>query len=229
MRKYSTPGLVFSLLALAGLLLSTTPATAGSVVASKHNLSFAGTTTQVCVYCHTPHQPEDFGGSQITTDPLWNHELSANAAYGVYDSPTFDAGPGNLNTISDIGGGSEISNLCMSCHDATVGLSSLYKEPTDGTSGVLPTMDLFNPRANLGTDLSNDHPVNFLYNAALVAADGALVSPDSASSVDATGNIRLFAGSVQCASCHNPHDPDNLPFLAVSNNASALCTSCHLK
>ncbi|MEO6486324.1 MAG: cytochrome c3 family protein, partial [Thermoanaerobaculia bacterium] len=59
--------------------------------------------------------------------------------------------------------------------------------------------------------------------------DGGLVTPASTAYVDALKKIPLFAGTMQCASCHNVHDPLNVPFLNISNAASALCTTCHIK
>ena len=48
--------------------------------------------------------------------------------------------------------------------------------------------------------------------------------------------IQTFEGDkVQCASCHDPHDPDERneqgrdPFLRTSNRESALCLTCHAK
>ncbi len=35
--------------------------------------------------------------------------------------------------------------------------------------------------------------------------------------------------SVECASCHEPHNPVNGTFLRTTNAASALCTACHSK
>ncbi len=35
--------------------------------------------------------------------------------------------------------------------------------------------------------------------------------------------------SVECASCHDPHNVTNATFLRVSNAASAVCLSCHVK
>ena len=34
---------------------------------------------------------------------------------------------------------------------------------------------------------------------------------------------------VECASCHDPHNPDNGTFLRTANTSSAVCTSCHVK
>jgi predicted CXXCH cytochrome family protein len=82
--------------------------------------------------------------------------------------------------------------------------------------------------ALLGTDLSNDHPISFTYDAALATTDGGLVSPASASSVVA--GIPLYSASLECASCHDVHKTAGFDkFLRVSNAASALCLKCHIK
>ncbi len=217
------------LIGLAVVLVGASMAAAQTIVGSKHDLSVSGPNAfyedntpngEVCVFCHTPHQP-----SGQTTDPLWNHELSAQASYGMYSSPTFNGG----STIADIGGGTGVSNLCMSCHDGTVGVGAMYNDP-NYLGGVAPDNDAVaipnTSSAYLGIDLTNDHPVNFTYNDALVTADGGagLRDPDVAPVAPL-----LFASTVQCASCHNPHDPQFGSFLVMSNAQSTLCTTCHIK
>lgn len=209
------------LIVLVGTLLFSGVAMAQTIVGSQHDLSAAlPTSQQVCVFCHTPHQPE--GPPQVNTDPLWNHTLSVTGSYGVYGSPTLDAVP------TDIGGGTAVSNLCMSCHDGTVGLGSLYNDPNiTGGAEETPTNSatIIGGNANMGIDLSNDHPVNFTYDTALATTDGGLEDP----ATNATVASWLIGGSVQCSSCHDVHDPTNLPFLRASNVNSALCTTCHTK
>ncbi len=201
-----------------------------SIVGSKHDLSAAlPVSDRVCVFCHTPHQPE--GPPQVDQYPLWNHTLSSTASYGTYDSPSFDAGTGGagLDTIADIGGGNGVSNLCMSCHDGTVGVGSLYNDPNVATGEETPAnaatlIGAINAAADLGVDLTNDHPINFDYSAALFSADGGLVDPTNA------GVAPLLAGGkLQCSSCHDVHDPTYLPFLVMDNSGSALCLTCHVK
>lgn len=226
------------ILSIAGLLgtaallfmLAVHPTNAQSVVGSKHDLSSSGpgaTTNvgRVCVFCHTPHQP-----AGVTADPLWNHTISSTANYLVYASSTLDATP------TDIGGATatsaSVSNLCMSCHDGTVAVSSLYNEPNElngapitvTAGGNVNGSGLIGGTPNLGTDLSNDHPVNFTYDAALSTTDGGLNDPAGAAVAPL-----LFGGLVQCASCHDPHNNTNAPFLVMSNANSALCTTCHNK
>jgi predicted CXXCH cytochrome family protein len=212
--------------------LATTMALAQSVVASKHDLSTLGgiadrstNETQVCIFCHTPHQ------KGMTAKPLWNKTLSAQATYGTYTNTTIDA-----TDITDIGGGTGVSNLCMSCHDGTVAVNSLGNTsgvgtPTMGSGTELDaTGHIRSAReAYLGTDLTNDHPINFTYDATLATNDGGLATPNSARWVDAAHTIPLYGAKVQCASCHNPHDNQYGSFARVTNARSALCIKCHNK
>ncbi len=205
---------------------------AQSVVASKHDLSTGGgitnkstSETQVCIFCHTPHQ------KTLTAKPLWNKTLSTQATYGTYTSTSL-----TTTTVADIGGGTAVSNLCMSCHDGTVAVNSLDNKSSLGTPamGTGAELDATGKIAsandnNMGINLSNDHPINFTYDAALATADGALKSPVDAKYVDAAHTVPLYSGSLQCASCHNPHNNAQGTFLRVSNAASALCLKCHTK
>jgi len=130
-------------------------------------------------------------------------------------------------------GSQTVSNLCMSCHDGTVAVHTLYNEPNELGGAAITITAGGNVDSNgfitgtplLGTDLSDDHPINFTYDTALATADGGLNDPATTPAVAAL----LFAGTVQCASCHDPHDNTFAPFLVVDNTSSALCTTCHIK
>ncbi len=219
----------FILMAL-GMLVVAGGARAASVVGSAHDLrsltSGATPLTEVCVTCHTPHQVTAANGQ----DPLWNHTLSGTATYGVYSSPTMNAVPVELGGAS--AGTAAVSNLCLSCHDGTVSVFSMYRAPVGGAptfaaGAVINASGMLIGGASLGTSLTDDHPINFTYDAALATADTGLVSPASASLVVA--GVPLYNSKVQCASCHNVHDPANVPFLRVANTGSALCLKCHVK
>lgn len=220
-------------IALIVLMVAAVPAFAQSITGSKHDLRATGggtatgtNLTEICVACHTPHQ----ASAAAKQDPLWNRTLSSTAAYGVYASTTLNAAPTEL--VTAVAGSATISHLCLSCHDGTVSVISMLNEPNAAPGAIAATaiasrIDAAGKiisAANVGTDLSDDHPVNFTYDAALVTADGGLNDPATL-----TG-VKLFGGTVQCASCHNPHDATTgVPFLRVSNSGSALCTKCHAK
>ena len=199
------PGLALGSMLVAGL--------AGAQLAqSAHDFSGRGWgTTGICQPCHTPQN-----ASTTLSVVLWNHEV-ATGPYTVYDSPTM-----NARTVQPNG----VSKACLSCHDGTVALDSFA-----GSTGTTT----INGAANLGTDLSNDHPVSFAYTDTLAMADGELRSPTTqASGLGGTiaSDMLFGAGNTQmeCASCHDVHNASNHEFLLLKSNArSALCLTCHSK
>lgn len=207
----------------AGLLMATS---AGAVITgSKHDLSPTGPggglatgnnpEDQLCIYCHTPHH----SNTAVTDAPLWNHEVTATAAFTLYTSVTLDATTTQPNGVS---------RLCLSCHDGTVALDSFGGMA--GTAGTIAGIGTGS--GNVGTDLSNDHPISFVYDTALATADGELWDP--ATRAAGTGTIQsewLFSGnSFECASCHDVHNGTGFnPMLNADNNGSGLCLTCHNK
>jgi predicted CXXCH cytochrome family protein len=80
-------------------------------------------------------------------------------------------------------------------------------------------------RANLTSDLSDDHPISFVYDSALALGDRELVDP-----VVLPKEILLDANEeMQCTSCHDPHVSSYPKFLAMDIAYSELCTACHDK
>jgi predicted CXXCH cytochrome family protein len=198
-------------------------ATAGTILGSPHDFSNTNWSGgEICIVCHTPHNAD----TTVTDAPLWNHKLST-ATYDLYDSsPTFDG----VATITQPDGSSK---LCLSCHDGTVALDAFGTRPDDGQ----PTIS---GRANLGTDLSNDHPISFTYDAALVNVDRGLHYPLSTYVTIGSGDdtrtgtidaLLLYDGKLQCASCHDVHNKFAVDYklLKVSTDASEICLVCHDK
>ncbi|MFQ5876450.1 MAG: cytochrome c3 family protein [Acidobacteriota bacterium] len=203
------------LLAAPLLLLLGSDAGRAEVTASKHDLSVSGTgsivavsETQVCIFCHTPHNANP-------AVPLWNHQLSSVGSYSTYSSTTL-----TLPTPLQQPTGS--SKLCLSCHDGTVALGQTVNDglialQNTGAGGRMPA-----GASNLGTDLADDHPISFQPN----PANSETLDPPSGDPVSLDS-----AGEVQCTSCHDPHTEDNdavtRRFLVKSNQASAICLTCH--
>src|SRR5581483_9911945 len=124
-------------------------------------------------------------------------------------------------TKATIGQPTGSSALCLSCHDGTIALGLVHNRPTEiqMENGVTKLTG----HANLGTDLSDDHPISFTYDTSLVTANGQLKDPSSL-----TGKVKLDHNKqLQCTSCHDPHDDQFGKFLVQNNYGSALCTSCH--
>ena len=227
-------------LAALPLLALTLPAFAqDDVTNSPHNLTTLGpgairlsviptspvtgvTREEICVFCHTPHH-----GDATVEAPLWNRAIGGGP-YTMYSSPTIDM------TIAAQPQG--VSLACLSCHDGTIAFDQLRNGPgpedmdpaaaSRGWTFAGGNNDMTaSTYAFLDTDLSNDHPVSVTFD---VTADTMF---NSQASIEAAG-VRFFGGGgdqVECASCHNPHDPTNRPFLRLNNDYSNLCLTCHIK
>ena len=186
------------------------------IVGSAHDFSSDGWAgNEICLPCHTPHNSD----TSVTDAPLWNHEVTI-AIFTPYLSGTLDA--------TDVAQPDGVSKLCLSCHDGTVALDSF-----GGTTGTT----FISTGANVGIDLSNDHPISFTYDVALSTADGELADPaTTASGIPGGGNIdedMLFGignDQLECSSCHDVHNSEGHDMLLLLENVgSALCLTCHTK
>lgn len=176
---------------------------------TKHNLSsippagiqrnvYTEQTTEICIFCHTPHGASAEAASTITA-PLWNRNLST-ARYILYDQiwstsfEGYEVNPPKPNAPTGY------SRLCLSCHDGTIALGSVVNPP--GSGALSPPMDMIYPTGQspaggagtipvgsgaatgdtrfIGTNLQNDHPISFVYDSALAARDEELVDPGPA-------------------------------------------------
>ena len=207
----------FSLILGIAFILFAPPAWAAQdVVNTRHNLSVSGpgtiksgTITQVCVFCHTPH-------SAVSTlsAPLWNRAETAET-YITYDSST-------LSATTPIGQPSGKSRLCLSCHDGTVALGAMANPPIGVVNDMTATFLASGDRGFLDTDLSDDHPISFDYDATLHGLNPELADP-------AGIDLPLEGAQLQCSTCHDPHEKDLAPFLKKTTANGELCTTCHAK
>jgi len=163
------------------------------IAESVHNLGITGTgpsanggernqftgTAEICVFCHTPH-----GGDSSAAVPLWNRQLNTASAYSTYDqlgTSTFDA------QMADVG---SVSIGCLSCHDGTMALDSMINEPGSGADNPAFSAGSWNGAdviasddgrlavgivQNLGTDLTNDHPIGMQYAGGGISASRPLL------------------------------------------------------
>ena len=235
---------IFILLALVSTVMS-------SVVNTRHNMAswspydFKATNeTEVCKFCHTPH-----GASPAV--PLWSHKSETvsftrfSSATLVVDNPglTYDYG------YNDPLGGT--SKLCMGCHDGATALGALVT----GETIVMDTNDYITGAGDYGSDISNKHPVSFIYNNNLITEmdatglsvkalgkyglpsttdNGTIINPDVKKKWERAGN------RVECTICHDPHtnrasaaERDYLPFWVsstisgVADSFNSVCLACH--
>jgi len=191
-----------------------TSASAAGISNTDHDLrSIATGTTELCIFCHTPHTTSALSPEA----PLWNRNIPSGT-FNMYDStvsPTIDM------TVATQPQG--VSLGCLSCHDGATAFNSLIR--TAGQT-ITTTPATMSGGAALGLNLTNDHPISVTYDTAQ--------DPDfkTLASVQSSTLVRLFGASnnqVECASCHDPHDDTNMPFLRAPNTNSQLCFVCHDK
>jgi len=199
------------LIAVAILLLLAVSAQAQIVDSSAHNLSSNSTwvftsanakatnTSEVCVFCHTPHRT-------TSIELLWNRTNPSAASFSMYTPLS-----GSSGTLGDA------SLRCLSCHDGATAFNALVKNPSTGApdnSGKVDTTAF-----PAGLDLTNDHPVGFT----VPTTTGWQSTPGSG------GFAKLYSGKVECASCHDPHNTSQGKFLRAANTNSQICKDCHDK
>jgi len=239
----------------ASMAAATVASAASLITGSKHDLSAAtggsGKTTQICVFCHTPHNPKE----QI---PLWNRSGGNTAsAFKLYTSSTTL----NMYGATKPSGFSSdsISLFCMSCHDGSPLGGGVHNLPSDagGTLAADPRFSrggtgvsgdaIVAGKTNFGTDLTRSHPVNIPYvpaldaNAGFRPVGGANNNEVNVSGSGATHNLPLFkatingstVNAVECSSCHAVHGSvyvgHSVNFLRTTMKGSLLCLACHNK
>ena len=184
------------------------------LASSSHDIGGIG-----CKGCHAPHNGALANGGSTGSTALillWSRNFpTAGTAFGVYDSATMQNKATELNTTS-LTTSTDVrmySLLCLSCHDGV-------------TSSFTPAMKNLNMvGARTGSaynsyGLTNDHPVNIAYDP---TKDTSLQPVASV-----TANLPLYGttNSVQCGTCHEPHNNTNTNYLRMANNTT-MCTTCH--
>lgn len=218
------------LVAVAVTLLGSSAAFAASNISgTKHNLSSGASTSQVrsnesqiCAFCHTPHNASP-------NVPLWNRNSTTASSYQLYTSSASLTSATKASKLTS----TSISLLCLSCHDAAlqdIG-DRINKRPNDTTPTMYDgTASTWATRgANLGSDLTNDHPIGFSYDNALADTAEAGLRTKAIAKTRGASFFGAGADSVECSSCHLVHDNTNAPFLRTSNVGSSLCLACHAK
>ena len=201
------------------------------IAGTKHNLSMygpgevqatVGGTTQICIFCHTPHNSSPSGA-------LWNRE-DAGSTYTLYER--------HGTVLAALGQPDGGSKLCLSCHDGTIAVGSVLNLPGTGQAGtfemsgvrtdapagaLLPTST-----GNITTDLSDDHPVSFLYTDPGGSAGSLEFNPPEFEDPVTMSWVTLDSNNrVQCTSCHDPHSRQNPKFMVT--DYARICKDCHNK
>jgi predicted CXXCH cytochrome family protein len=208
-------------LAAALLGLASSPALAQTLpktglAGSTHDIGSVG-----CKGCHAPHNGSTANGGTAETGTilLWARSFpNSSSTFGVYDSATM------ANKASEIGGSALTTStdvrmyslLCLSCHD---GVTSSFSPAMKAVNQV-GSKASFGAGASESLGLVNDHPVNLTYDP---TKNNTL---QSVASVAATLPLYGSNNTVQCSTCHEPHNNTNTNYLRQTNNTTH-CTTCH--
>jgi predicted CXXCH cytochrome family protein len=214
-----------SILTLAGLLGLACLSMSGAVTNlpktglanSTHDIN-----TQGCKSCHAPHNGSlaNSGTQGTGLILLWSRSFpNPTNTFGVYDSATMqnkavEVGGSALTTSTDV---RMYSLLCLSCHD---GVTSTF-------TTAMKAVNIVGYKAAFGggladsLGLTNDHPINMPYDPTK--------NPSLQAVATVSGVLPLYGSTntLQCATCHDPHNDVNTNYLRQANN-TAHCTTCHL-
>lgn len=195
----------------AALTISMVGLSKAAISGSAHDFSsMAWSGGEICKPCHTPHNADQSG---ISTR-LWNHQLSS-ATYTTME------GTGEGQDRMD-----RVTRLCLSCHDGTVALDS-FGGFTGGS---------FAPgKRNLGTDLSNDHPVGYaaVYNPGITSSSGgyrykAMSNANSGTMSVGGKSLRLAQDAAVTSSyTNNGIGPDGGAGTFFTKTWVVSCSTCH--
>ena len=125
-----------------------------------------------------------------------------------------ELGGSALTTSTDV---RMYSLLCLSCHD---GVTSTFS-PAMQTANMVGSKASFGGGAYESYGLTNDHPVNMDYD----PTKNTSLQPIA--TVTATLPLYGTNNTVQCSTCHEPHNNVNTNYLRQADNTTH-CTTCHL-
>lgn len=233
---------VLAIIAIISLGATLSIAATSLVRGGKHDFSSSGTgntykdtnpaSTQVCVYCHTPHNA---GQARL----LWNKDVKSATNFRLYTSSSSLSNEVRKKSSLDP---NSPSLLCLSCHDGKTAVNVLHTggsgtsasglgypagskfafgtgeilmpgERSDMFGGITANMAIGRGIADrddtiypttAGDDLTDDHPIGFSYSAAQSEKTAAHLNPIG---TPKAAGIRFFGSNdkVECSSCHDPH------------------------
>jgi predicted CXXCH cytochrome family protein len=216
-------------------------------------------TDEICVFCHTPHAAQatstfnmplwNKGVTTATYTVYTSGSMQGSAAMGGGGQPS-------LACLSCHDGTQAMDNMINAPTSPNVGngytaggarLSTIaFSLTADAINGIMTTTAGI---VMLGTDLSNDHPIGMAYCGGGQSATGSNAGCADSDFIASAGsgikwyvggsstereNMRIYGtdsstATVECGSCHDPHNAVNKVFLRTSNEGSAVCLTCHVK
>lgn len=225
---------------------------------------YSSNVDQVCIFCHTPHnsQPAAPLWNKATLAAATNFKLytSSDSLTPATKLSALTAGSPSLLCLGCHDGKTAINVL----HNSSAGVPAATNGAPGYAAGdmLVDIAGTYAPRSiqyfgfgsqaagNLGAsgpsgaalttgdNLTDDHPIGFVYADAWNVKQAALNSTGVVAT-KSSNRVKFFGGKMECSSCHDPHvkydptvgggDAALRPFLVMSNVGSALCLACHNK
>ncbi len=152
----------------------------------------------------------------------------------------------NLPTAAHIGNASEVrfwvdTNVILDSDAVAAGAASIggfgaYPITRDPSTYEFYVADGLVPASSVGTTCGSANNGDGCGRGFVSSLSPNSFTPVPGSGIRTKQDILLFTNnpgvvgpSVECASCHDPHTPNNGTFLRLSNAGSGLCLSCHVK
>lgn len=224
---------LFTLMLVFGVMIGLAGTASAQIAGTDHDLTTAGSrgTTAIsltfsCQPCHHPHPP---ASNVMTLIPLGNRSTYATSG-AMNTAPTYTMYSVNYDATPEQPLGVDL--LCLSCHDGSVAMDAYGGVAGSGTPLIQGTAKITTGGTN--EVLSGEHPIAVSYDDTLTGAAAATpvyTGFDTVANATADG-IKFFSDGaggnmVRCASCHDPHNNTNQPFLRAA--PSVLCAACHIK
>ncbi|MDH5302000.1 MAG: cytochrome c3 family protein [Gammaproteobacteria bacterium] len=205
-----------------------------------------------CVYCHIPPEKATADGSAKGAIEGWNRFQPATNEYELYtsgyiDSPTHTPSPISLLCLSCHDGTMGVDMVVFKPGSFKTAEDTAMHMRINGADNTVSCGKCHNGRVahdisikHLGQDLRNDHPISMRYGGlpngyrteqfpnttdVRFSSDPDFRRPHTAEGFE--NGVRLYDGKVECASCHNVHDPSK--DLLLRANSDLLCQTCHTK
>jgi hypothetical protein len=199
-----------------------------TVIGTPHDLA-----PEPCAMCHTPH-------SGTGDYPLWNR-IQEKPQYLLYNSSSFDMSPTTQPRNP--------SALCLVCHNGIYSELVNYPGPCSNPDAAYDIEVA--GCADLGIDLSNEHPISFNYDPSVDYDNNGFPTVTTITRLSGsqrqyipgnlTGTMYFLYGNnteinwFECATCHSVHDlveyegkgEYQVYFLRADNTGSQMCLDCH--
>lgn len=205
-----------------------------------------------CVYCHVPPEAADKDGSVKGSIEGWNRYQPATNEFQLYnsiylDSKTRTPSPISLLCLSCHDGTMAVDMVVFKPDSFDTAEDTALHMRINGADNTVSCGKCHNGRVahdisikHIAQDLRNDHPISMRY-AGLPTGYQTDLFPDADrdtfvsdpdfrlphSPKGFSNGVKLYDGRVECASCHNVHNPEKDLLLRV--NSDMLCQTCHTK